>query len=350
VTDLYHRFDGYDDLKSLLEGSDEDILVELAGKPALIRIPAAVTAVNPRARFVACLLHGNEPSGYRAVVELLRRRDDYPFDLWVLIGNVRAATQDGWFAHRYLDDQEDFNRVWDFGPATTRMRRCARSILEELRAADLEAAIDLHNNTGQNPFYAILPEHSLEGMRLAAICADLLLRWSFTAHTLMEALADRCPTAAVECGLPHLAAGTAFAAGVLRRFLDADGFAVPFGGPAPRPSRVVEMVHRVTVHHEVAFTFGTELDDLTDLAIIPGLDSYNFGMLPAGQTIGHIDPGAAMPLLATDMGGREVTERLFHATSDGRVVTIAGTTPIMMTTSVEQARRDCLFYTAAHID
>jgi hypothetical protein len=350
VTDLYHRFDGYDDLKSLLEGSDEDILLDLGGKPALIRIPAALTAVNPRARLVACLLHGNEPSGYRAVVDALRRREEYPFDLWVLIGNVRAATERGWYAHRYLNDQEDFNRVWDSGPATTRMRRCARSMLEELRAADLEAAIDLHNNTGQNPFYAILPEPSLEGMRLAALCADLLLRWSFTAHTLMEALADRCPTAAVECGLPHLPEGTVFATRVLRRFLDADGFAVPSGALVPRPSRIVEMVHRVTVHQEVAFTFGTELDDLTDLAIVPGLDEYNFGMLPAGQTIGHIDPGAAMPLLATDMGGRNVTGRLFHATPDGRIVTTEGTTPIMMTTSVEQARRDCLFYTAVHID
>ena len=350
MTDLYHRFDGYDDLKSLLDGSDEDFLLELGGKPALIRIPAALTAVKPRARLVACLLHGNEPSGYRAVIEVLRRREEYPFDLWVLIGNVRAATERGWYAHRYLDDQEDFNRVWDSGPATTRMRRCARSMLEELRAADLEAAIDLHNNTGQNPFYAILPAPSLEGMRLAAMCADLLLRWSFTAHTLMEALADRCPTAAVECGLPHLPDGTVFATRVLRRFLDADGFAVPSGGLVPRPSRIVEMVHRVTVHHEVAFTFGTELDDLTDLAIVPGLDEYNFGMLPAGQTIGHIDPGAAMPLLATDMGGRNVTGRLFHATPDGRIVTAEHTTPIMMTTSVEQARRDCLFYTAVHVD
>ena len=91
-------------------------------------------------------------------------------------------------------------------------------------------------------------------------------------------------------------------------------------------------------------------DDRIDLAIVPGLDAYNFGMLPAGQTIGHIDPGAAMPLLATDMRGREVTARLFDATPDGRVVTTEGTTPIMMTTSVEQARRDCLFYTAVHID
>ena len=30
---LYHRFDGYEELKALLEGSDEDVLVSLAGKP-----------------------------------------------------------------------------------------------------------------------------------------------------------------------------------------------------------------------------------------------------------------------------------------------------------------------------
>ena len=107
-------------------------------------------------RLIACLMHGNEPSGFQAVVDLLRRGDRFPFDLWVLIGNVRAAIQDGLYAHRHLDDQEDFNRVWDVGPATTRMRRGAAAILEELRSADLEAAVDLHNNSGRNPYYAIL--------------------------------------------------------------------------------------------------------------------------------------------------------------------------------------------------
>jgi hypothetical protein len=166
----------------------------------------------------------------------------------------------------------------------------------------------------------------------------------------MEALADRCPTAAVECGLPHLSEGTVFARGVLRRFLDADDFAVPPGEHVPRPGRIVQMIHRVTVRHEVAFAFGTELDETTDLAIVPGLDAFNFETLPAGQTIGHVDPGTAMPLLATDMTGREVTGRLLRATADGRLVVTEDMTPVMMTTTVVQTRRDCLFYTAERSD
>ncbi len=348
MTELYHRFDGYDDIKALLDGSDEDLLVALAGKPALIHIPAAETAGRPRARLMACLMHGNEPSGYRAVVEILRRGHRFPFDLWVLIGNVRAATQDGWYAQRYLDDQEDFNRVWDSAPATTRMRRCAQSILVELRASDLEAAVDLHNNSGQNPFYAILPQPSPEGLRLAALCADTLLQWNLRAHTLMEALSDRCPTVAVECGLPHLPEGTEYATGVLDRFLGADGFAVA-GDAGARPGRIVQTLHRVTVRPEVTFAFGAELDERTDLVIAPGLDAYNFGTLPAGHTIGHIDPGAAMPLVADDMAGRDVTWQLFRAAADGRLVVTEDVTPVMMTTTVVQARRDCLFYTAGPV-
>jgi Succinylglutamate desuccinylase / Aspartoacylase family len=339
---LYHRFDGYEELKALLEGSDEDVLVSLAGKPALIRIPAAGT--SPTARLIACLMHGNEPSGYRAVLEVLRRGERFPFDLWVLIGNVRAATQDGWYAHRYLDDQEDFNRVWDVGPTTTRMRRCAAEILAELRLAGLEAAIDMHNNSGQNPYYAILPTPSLAGLRLAALCADTMLQWRLRAYTLMEALSDLCPTVAVECGLPHLPEGTAFASGVIHRFLSADGFAASGGVGAPRPPRIVEMLHRVLVRPEVTFGFGGVIDEETDLVIVPGLDGYNFEVLPAGHTIGHIDVGAAMPLLATDMSGADVTDQFFRTTPDGRVITTEDVTPVMMTTTVVQTTRDCLFY------
>ncbi|MBD0293218.1 MAG: succinylglutamate desuccinylase/aspartoacylase family protein, partial [Jiangellaceae bacterium] len=256
MTPLYHRFDDYDDVKALLDGSDEDVLVALAGKPALIRIPAATTGVAPPARLVSCLMHGNEPSGYRAVVEVLRRGERFPFDLWVLIGNVRAATHDGWYAHRYLDDQEDFNRVWDVGPATTRMRRCAAAILDELRTAHLEAAVDLHNNSGQNPYFAIVTNVEPQHVALAALCADTVLHWRLRAFTLMEALAPTCPTVAVECGLPHLPEGTAFASDVIRRFLTAPGFDGVPGPATQQPRRIVQTELRVSVRPEVMFTFG----------------------------------------------------------------------------------------------
>ncbi|MGI8876107.1 MAG: hypothetical protein ACR2KP_17645 [Egibacteraceae bacterium] len=345
MTDLYRRFDGYDELKSILEGSDEDVLVALGGKPALVRIPGT-TSGERRARFLACLLHGNEDSGFRAVVDLLRGTPHFPFDLWVLIGNVRAATTDGWFAHRYLDDQEDFNRVWGVEQRTTRMRRCAAAVLTELAGVDLEAAVDFHNNTGDNPAYAITPSATQASLRLASSCAGTVLLWRLRAHTLMEALQPQCPAVALECGLPQRAEHTAFAAAALQRFLSDLDLGLDTDHPAPGATRLYEMRYRVTVRPEVAFTFGGALTGELDLVLTPALDGANFGMLLAGTEVGHVAPGTAVPLDARDMRDADVTERLFSVTDEGALVLREDVTPVMMTTTVRQARRDCLFYVA----
>jgi hypothetical protein len=310
-----------------------------------VRIPG--TDPTPRARLVACLLHGNEDSGYHAVLDVLRAGVRHPFDWWVLIGNVAAASSDGWYAHRYLDGQEDFNRVWGVGPPTTRLRRCAAEVLEVLAEAPLEAALDLHNNTGHNPYHAILPTPTPAGLRLAATCADTLLEWNQRVHTLMEGLEGRCPAVAVECGLPGLPANQAFAAEALGRFLAApstdDGIADP---ARPHPRRVYEVRHRVEVRPEVRFAFGAPLSEDLDLVLQPGLDGHNFGMLLAGTELGRVVPGGAMPLCATDGDGTDVTDRYFRTTLDGRLLVAEDITPVMMTTTVVQTRRDCLFYVA----
>jgi hypothetical protein len=57
-----------------------------------------------------------------------------------------------------------------------------------------------------------------------------------------------------------------------------------------------------------------------------------------------------MPLLAREMAGRDVTDQLFRATPDGRVIVVADIMPVMMTTTIRQARRDCLFYTSGPLD
>ena len=341
MVDLYHRFEDYGEVKAVLDGSDEDALVALAGKPALVRIPGSAAAGAQRARLVACLLHGNEDSGYRAVLEVLRAQERYPFDLWVLIGNVRAASHEGWFAHRYLDDQEDFNRVWGVEPQTTRMRRCAAAVLAELSRAPLEACVDLHNNTGRNPRYAILPARTREGLSLAATCADIVLQWGLEAHTLMEAMSRQCPTVAIECGMPGLPDSAAYAGEALGRFLGADGFTEP-----RVPKLTVEMAVRVEVRPEVPFAVGGALTEDVELVLRPGLDAHNFGMLLAGTELGHVHPGTAMPLCATDMGGMEVTQRYFTIDDEGVLAVGEDLMPVMMTTNVMQIRRDCLFYIA----
>lgn len=339
MADLYHRLDGYDDLDALLAGSDEDALVALRGKPALIRIPG--TDEQPRGRLLTSLLHGNEDSGFRACLDALREGRRYPFDLWVFLGNVRAAMQEGWWAHRYLDDQEDFNRVWGLQDPTTRMRRCADAVLDEVVAADLEAAVDLHNNTGDSDPYAIVPVRTEESVRLAAVCADTTLLWGLRAHTLMQALSPHCAAIAVECGRSGLPASAEWARAVVRRVLDADLDGEP---GAKRSARIFELRHQVVVRPEVPFAFGGLLTEELDLVLTPGLDAMNFGMLLAGSAVGHVHPGAAVPLRATSMRGDDETARFFAVTGDGRLVITQDATPIMMTTTVLQARRDCLTY------
>ena len=341
--DLYLRFDGYEELKPLLDDSDEDVLVSL-GKPALIRIPG--TDSNPRARLVSCLLHGNEDSGYRAVLSVLRDGARYPFDLWVFIGNVRAAHQAGWFAHRYLDDQEDFNRVWRLTPPTTRMRRCADAVLDVLVETDLEAAIDIHNNTGVNPYYAVVPDPTEAAVALANSLTDTILRWPLKAFTLMEALSPVCPSVSIECGLPAIADNTAFATSVTRRFLSLPMFDDDAMHQPVTMGRLFEMRHRIVVRPEVPFAFGGALTDDLDLVLHPGLDRHNFGMLLAGTELGQVHSDAAMPLMSTDMRGRDTTDQYFRVTGNGGLVVTQDVTPVMMTTTVQQTRRDCLFYVA----
>ena len=340
MSDLFQRFEDYDELAPLLEGSDEEVLLALDGRPALIRIPG--TEGGRRGRLFSCLLHGNEDSGYRAVLDVLRKQVRRPYDLWVFIGNVRAASTGGWFAHRFLDDQEDFNRVWGLEPPTTRMRRCAAQVLEVLRdEAELDAAIDVHNNTGDNPAYAIVPRWSPEGLHLAATCTDLLLLWHLRANTMMEALSDTCPAIALECGKAGVAAHAAFAREAIDRLLDLD-----LQGSLRRPAITYEMRFRVEVRPEVSFAFGGALTDDLDLVLEPGLDSANYGMLLAGTVLGHVPVDGAMPLVARDMAGRDATDRLFDIRDDGAVVITQDSTPVMMVTTVRQTRQDCLFYVA----
>ncbi|MBW3664539.1 MAG: succinylglutamate desuccinylase/aspartoacylase family protein [Actinobacteria bacterium] len=335
TSELYRWFpEGLAD--ELLE-LDENELLRALGKPTLIRVPGRG---EQRPRAIATLLHGDETTGYQAVLRIMRRRRSYPFDLYVLIGNVRAALADEGFAHRYLDDQEDFNRVWGLDQPTTQIRRAADALLHELREAKLESLVDVHNNSGNNPFYAIVTVLREDAINLATLFTSTILHWELDARTLMEALQDDCPAIAVECGLPDRPESLAFAVDGLRRYL----------GSPPLRDDVLERdfdllgaMRKVLVRPEVLFRFGGDLSDEIDFVVAENSDVTNFRAVEAGHVIGRVHAGAAVPLLALDAAGNDVTEAHFHVV-DGAVVTTSAATPVMMTRTVEAARKDCLFY------
>jgi hypothetical protein len=321
---------------------DERALLRALGRPTLIRVPGEGDQA-PRA--IGALIHGDESTGLQAVLRILRRRLRYPFDLYVVIGNVEAALAPPGFAHRFLDGQEDLNRIWGLGEPTTVQRRAADGILAELRAAGLESLVDIHNNSGDNPFYAIVTQERPEVLNLATLFTTTLLRWDLDANTLMEALHDVCATIAIECGLPGRPESLAFAVDGLRRYLGAPPLQ---HGSIVRDHDLLGGLRRVVVRPEVRFRFGGELGEDFDLVLTPDGDVHNFVEVPAGHTIGRVHPGASFPVRVVDSFGLEVTDEHFAIEGD-RLVIATPTTPVMMTRTVEAARKDCLFYLATEV-
>lgn len=336
-----HRWfpDGLPD--ELLDLDDREVLRAL-GKPTLVRVPGRGERA-PRA--ISCLLHGDESTGLEATLRVLRRRRTYPFDLYVVIGNVSAALADDGFAHRYLDHQEDFNRIWGLDDPTTSQRRAADAILARLREAGIDALVDVHNNTGDNPFYAIVTDRDPQSLNLATLFTTTLLYWDLTAHTLMEALGDGVTAIAVECGLPGRPESLAFAVDGLRRYLGEDDL---HGDTLRRDFDLLAGLRKVHVKPEVRFAFGGELSDEVDFVLVEDADVVNFLEVGAGHVLGRVHPGSSMPLRAVDSRGTDVTHEHFTVV-DGAVITTCTATPVMMTRTVEAARKDCLFYVATEL-
>ena len=340
ITDVYRRFP--DGLPDELLDADELELLRALERPTLIRVPGDGLQ-EPRA--IAALLHGDESTGFQAVHQVLRRRRRYPFDLYVVIGNVQAALVAPGFAHRFLDDQEDMNRIWGLGEPTTTQRRAVDGILAELMSTGLESLVDIHNNTGDNPFYAVITQDRPDVINLASLFTTTMVRWDLEVHTLMEALHGTCASIAIECGLPGRPESLAFALDGLRRYL---------GAPPLRHDHITSDhdllggLRRVMIRPEVRFRFGGELTDDLDLVLVADGDVYNFAEVPAGHVLGQVHPHAALPVRVVDAFDQDVTEE--HVMIEGdRLVLTEPTTPVMMTRTVEAARKDCLFYLATEV-
>ena len=132
----------------LLDARPEQ-LEDLLGKPTLIHLPGR----REEPLFLSTLLHGNEPTGFLAIQQLLKQYQNktLPRSLSIFLGNLPAAKQN----LRRLDNQPDYNRIW---PGTEEPEsaetRLMQQVVDEMIQRRVFASVDVHNNTGLNPHYA----------------------------------------------------------------------------------------------------------------------------------------------------------------------------------------------------
>jgi succinylglutamate desuccinylase len=308
------------DLHLLLDGPT---IIELAGK----REPPL---------FVSILLHGNEDSGLGAVQRVMSDYRDRPLprSLMLLVGNVEAARH----GLRRLDGQPDYNRIWPETPDHGDTAEARIMAQVHARAVDRRAiaAIDIHNNSGRNPHYAVVCNLDPPTLGLAALFSRRVVCFRGVPGTQTASFADQIPAITAECGLPGEAANAEAAARFVNAALDLDE--LPNGTSEGAALALYHTLGVVRVREDVSFAFGS---GEADVRFDPTLDKNNFRELKPGTVLG--ETCHQMPLQMIDEAGCDVAQYYF-ATSGGKLRLRKQAVPAMFTADPRIVRQDCLCY------
>lgn len=306
------------------------------GGPAVFHLPGR----DPRPLFVSCLLHGNEPTGWRAVQRLLGTHAGgaLPRALSVLVGNVEAAAQ----RRRVLDGQPDFNRVWPDADGTPANRSAEAAwmadVVREMQARKLVASVDIHNNTGDNPHYGCVNTLEPHGLALAGAFSAIALYFTYPTGVQTMAFTGHCPAVTIECGMPDWQAGIDHATAFLAHCLRHDFSAPPTGVRQP-----VVYQTAATVRFPAGHSFGFGRDADAEFVLDDDIERLNWRSLPAGTALGRFASARARGPLAVDVRGRDTGARWLRRDGD-RLVTTRLLTPAMLTRDPAVIRADCLCY------
>jgi hypothetical protein len=317
------------------------------GRPTVVRLTGVDRA---RCRAVSTLVHGDEPSGFLALHAFLRAGARPATDVVATIAAVDAASAPPGFAHRFLPTRRDLNRRFPVDaappppPASVDVDDAlARAVFDVFAARPLEALVDLHNNSGRNPCYGLVPVVDAARLQVVALFGTaLVMDAGRLPGTLTDALAARTVTATIECGQGGDARADETARVGLHAFLMRPRL---FDGPPPAFA-VFAGNQPVRLAPDAVVAFGAAPVDGADLTLFPDVDRFNFTTMPPGTALGVVGGRGVFPLVVPTPDGGDAARALFAVRGD-RLVTARDVTPVMMTTRLAAARGDCLCYVVA---
>jgi len=301
-----------------------------------------------RLRIVTTLLHGNEPSGFLALHDWLRSGSVPAVDVIGLIANVEAASIYPVFTHRSVPGRRDLNRCFH-GPFDDPEGALARAILDLIEDRTPEALVDVHNNTGHNPAYAIGIAPTHEALELAAIFGRHFVWSHLTLGALLEAVPE-APAITVEVGKSGEDVANRIARAGLTQFFESESVfdATPRAVDPAASVRVLKMPMRARVRSGKRLVLAQEIHPDADLTLPDDLDRHNFETVSAGSRIGWMrGDGSVLELI--DEQGKDQADVYFERRGD-ELVARRAFMPIMITVDAAIAASDCLFYVVHDVD
>ena len=331
ITDMdLHIIDEIPD--GLLEMSTAELHQVLPG-PTLLRIAGG----KEPPFFICTLLHGDEPTGFLAVQQLLKRyirkEQSLPRSIWLFLGNTLAAREQV----RYLPDQPDFNRIWTGG--TRPEHRMVEQLLNLLKSNKPFAGVDIHNTSGKNPHYACVNKLDRPFINLGNLFSPMIVYFTRPEEVISRALADFCPAITVESGQAQDPFGVDHVLDFLDQCLNLKTVSENTNGT--RDPRVYHSIARIEVPRDCRIGFGESCRD-TDFNFIENLESMNFVEQAEHTLIGwRCNPKSR--LIVVDEQGKDVAKN-FISYENEEIRLMRSVVPSMLTTYAPNILGDCLGY------
>lgn len=311
----------------------EDFLMKL-GEPTFLWLPGLD---GTRTRAVSTLLHGNEPSGLRALHRWIREGRQPQVNLLCFIGSIEAALTDPPFSHRCAPGGKDLNRCFR-SPFEGPEGSIAQVMLQELRHAQPEALIDVHNTSGRSPAYGVATLNREIQETLTGVFCDHLIVTDLRLGTLMEATEYDWPTVTIEAGGANDPQADELAFRGLTQYALARNF-------SDLSSKVTVLLHpiRVELQEDATVSYARAPVPDADLTLPPDVDRLNFGLWSQQETLGWVGPRGLDVLWAKNALGQNLSSAIFKI-QNGELRLTQPSRLMMVTTNADIATSDCLFY------
>jgi succinylglutamate desuccinylase len=324
----------YDFYKEIPEGFltyTTEKLYEAYQRPILIHLEGD----RKEPIFISTLLHGNETTGFYALQRFLQECNGLGRSLIIFIGNTRAASQ----GQRHLNDQPDYNRIWASGNSKEHIM--ARSVFKYARDHQVVCSIDLHNNTGRNPYYSCINKLEKKFINLATLFSDKTIYFTEPHEVQSNCFANICPSLTIEAGIPGEEAGIVYVTEFLNKLVS-HSCTSDFLETSYCNADFYHSVARIKIPEDVVHDYKLEATSDNALSFAEDFDLLNFTCIDPGSIFGHYHNEDSR-LVVIDSYDKVVTGRFFQF-RNGKVITKVPIIPSMFTKDVKIAKEDCLGY------
>ena len=291
-----------------------------------------------RCRVVTTLLHGNEPSGTKALYQWLMSGTIPEVTMHFLVCSVEAALTTPEFSNRHLPDRPDMNRC--FKPPFDGVEgRVAEQVINRIRSLAPEAVVDIHNTSGSGPDFTVTSHLTDKHRALAARLSCRLIYTGIKLGALME----------VELGIPiiTLEAGGSWDLEADLTAMKAIGHLTAendlFAAQAAPEVDLFAHPMRLEALPGTTLDYDTEKSSETDLTLHRDIEHHNFGVTAKDTALGWAGEDILERLVVQDYDGKNRVRELFYV-DGGEFCTACDLRLFMVTTRPRIALSDCLFY------